>query len=104
MGNSGLPDFTVHLVRLLLSIGMPWVISAFEKRSDISVADPDNNFLFKGLGILFTFYRSPFRPSYPLRMFAPLQARPCLGSPRRRISREFDTDTKQVAGERCKGC
>ena len=79
---------------------MPCVISAFEKRSDTIVADQDISFLFKGLGILFAFYCSLFRPSYPLCMMpAPLQARHFLGSPRRRISRECHIDTKQAAGE-----
>jgi hypothetical protein len=95
MGSSGLLDFTVHLVRLLLSICMPCVVSAFEKRNDIIVADRDINLLFKGLGILFTFYRSLFWPSYPLCMFAPLQVRPCLGSPRRRISKECDSELQE---------
>lgn len=53
MGSSDLLDLTVHLVRLLLSICMPCVISALEK-------------LFKGLGNLFVLYRSLFLPLYPL--------------------------------------
>jgi hypothetical protein len=77
MGSSGRLDFTVHFVRLLLSICMPCMISALEKRSDIIVADQDINSLFKGLIILFALHRSLFRPSYPLCMFSPLQARPC---------------------------
>ena len=100
MDSNGLLDFMVHLVRPLLAICVPCMISAFERRSDIIVADQDINFLFNGLGILFVFYCSLLRPSYPLCMFSQLQARPCLGSSRQRISKECNIDTKQAARER----
>ena len=45
-------DFTVQLLRLLLSICVPCVIQAFEKRGHIIVAYQDINLLFKGLVIL----------------------------------------------------